>query len=164
MKPVTAWIKPLFTACLLAAQPVSASSDYLSRPDVRSFIDSMSEEHGIETSDLERILGNVRYQPAVVRLMGPAPSSAPSPARSYSRYREKFLTPALISAGSRFWSLHAEELARAEAEFGVPAEVILGVLGVETNFGAIRARSVQSTRWRRSPSTACAARNTSVMN
>jgi membrane-bound lytic murein transglycosylase B len=135
VKPVTAWIKPLFTACLLAAQPVSASSDYLARPDVRSFIDSVSEEHGIEPSDLERILSKVRYQPAVVRLMGPAPSSAPSPARSYSRYREKFLTPDLISAGSRFWSLHADDLARAEAEFGVPPEVILGVLGVETYFG-----------------------------
>jgi membrane-bound lytic murein transglycosylase B len=135
VKPVTACIKPLFTASLLAAQPVSASSDYLARPDVRSFIDSVSEEHGIEPSDLERILSKVRYQPAVVRLMGPAPSSAPSPARSYSRYREKFLTPDLISAGSRFWSLHADDLARAEAEFGVPPEVILGVLGVETYFG-----------------------------
>ncbi|HET9474101.1 MAG TPA: lytic murein transglycosylase, partial [Steroidobacteraceae bacterium] len=109
MKSVTAWMKLLFTACLLAAQPVSASADYLSRADVRSFIDSMSDEHGIESSDLERILGNVRYQPAVVRLMGPEPSSAPSPARSYSRYRAKFLTPELISAGSRFWSLHAED-------------------------------------------------------
>ena len=54
-------MKLLFAACLLAAQPVSASSDYLSRPDVRSFIDSMSEEHGIDSSDLERILGNIRY-------------------------------------------------------------------------------------------------------
>jgi len=135
VKPVTAWMKPLFIACLLAAQPVLARSDFLSRPDVRSFIDSMSEEHGIESSDLERILGNVRREPAVLRLMGPEPSSAPSPARSYSRYREKFLTPELISAGSSFWSLHAEYLARAQAEFGVPPEVILGILGVETYFG-----------------------------
>ena len=95
----------------------------------------MSEEHGIDSSELERILGDVRYTPAAVRLIGPVPSSAPSPARSYSRYREKFLTPDLISAGSRFWSLHAEDLARAEAEFGVPPEVILGILGVETRFG-----------------------------
>jgi membrane-bound lytic murein transglycosylase B len=41
----------------------------------------------------------------------------------------------LIAAGSRFWSLHADALARAEAEFGVPSEVILGILGVETAFG-----------------------------
>jgi membrane-bound lytic murein transglycosylase B len=124
----------LFAASLLAAQPV-ASSDYLSRPDVRLFIDLVSEEHGIEISDLERILGDVRYTPAAVRLIGPVPSSAPSPARSYSRYRTKFLTPELISAGSRFWSLHAKDLARAEAEFGVPSEVILGILGVETAYG-----------------------------
>ena len=134
MKRVTAWMKPLFIACLLAVQPVSAGSDFLSRPDVRSFIDSMSEEHGIESSDLKRILGHVRREPAVLRLMGPEPSP-PSPARSYSRYREKFLTPDLISAGSSFWSLHAEYLARAEAEFGVPPEVILGIMGVETYFG-----------------------------
>ncbi len=134
MKPVTAWMKSLFTACLLAAQPVLAS-EYLSRPDVRLFINSMSEEHGIDRSDLERIMANVRYTPAAVRLIGPEPSSAPSPARSYSRYRAKFLTPDLISTGSRFWALHAEDLARAEAEFGIPAEVIVGVLGVETAFG-----------------------------
>jgi membrane-bound lytic murein transglycosylase B len=125
----------LLAACLFAVQPVLAASDYLSRPDVRAFIDWMSEEHGMASADLERILGDIRYTPAAVRLVGPAPSSAPSPARSYARYRAKFLTPALISAGSRFWSLHAKDLARAEAEFGVPAEVILGVLGVETSYG-----------------------------
>jgi membrane-bound lytic murein transglycosylase B len=122
-------------AGLLAAPPALASSDYLARPDVRSFIESMSEEHGIELSYLERILGDARHTPVAVRLIGPAPSSAPSPARSYSRYRAKFLTPELIAAGSHFWSLHAEELARAEAEYGIPAEVILGILGVETSYG-----------------------------
>ena len=128
-------MRSLFAACLFVVQPALASPNYLSRPEVRSFIETMIEEHGIDSADLERILGAVRYTPAAVRLIGPAPSSAPSPARSYSRYREKFLTPDLISAGSRFWSLHAEDLARAEAEYGVPSEVILGILGVETSFG-----------------------------
>ena len=137
MKPLAAKILPSFlvAGCLLAAQPVMARADFLSRPDVRSFIDTVSEEYGIESTDLERILGEVRYSAAAVRLTAPVPTSAPSRARSYTRYREKFLTPELISAGSRFWSLHAKDLARAEAEFGVPAEVIVGVLGVETRFG-----------------------------
>jgi membrane-bound lytic murein transglycosylase B len=137
VKPLAAKMMSSFcvAACLLASQPVLASSDYLSRPEVRAFIDSMSEEHGIDSSDLEDILGKVRYTPEAVRLIGPEPSSAPSPARSYARYRARFLTPALISEGSRFWFLHAQDLARAEAEFGVPSEVILGVLGVETAFG-----------------------------
>ena len=136
VKPLAARLLSLFVAAwLLATQPALAGSDYLSRPDVREFIESMSQEHGIDSGELERVLGDIRYTPAAVRLIGPAPSSAPSPARSYSRYRAKFLTPALITAGSRFWDLHAENLARAEAEFGVPAEVILGILGVETSYG-----------------------------
>jgi membrane-bound lytic murein transglycosylase B len=125
-----------FAACLLAVQqPARASPDYLERPDVRSFIDTMAGEYGLEVTDVERVMRAVRVDPVVVRLIGPPPSSAPSPARNYSRYRAKFLTPDLISAGSQFWSRHAEQLARAEAEYGVPAEVILGVLGVETRYG-----------------------------
>jgi membrane-bound lytic murein transglycosylase B len=122
-------------ACLLPAGPALAESGFLARADVRSFIASMSDEHGLDTGHLERVLGDVRHTPAAVRLIGPPPSSAPSPARSYSRYRERFLTPELINTGAQFWSRHAEELQRAEAEFGVPAEVILGILGVETAFG-----------------------------
>jgi membrane-bound lytic murein transglycosylase B len=135
VKPLAAKLPFLLAACLLATQPARADSGFVSRPDVRTFIKSMSEEHGIDTSYLERILSDVRYTPVAVRLTGPAPSSAPSPARSYERYRAKFLTPALISAGSHFWSLHAEDLARAETEFGVPSEVIVGIIGVETAYG-----------------------------
>jgi len=137
VKPLAANIMPpfLLAACLLASQPVLAGSDFLARADVRSFIESMSEEQGIARAELERILGDVRYAPVAVRLINPLPSSAPSPARSYARYRAKFLTPELISAGASFWSVHAEDLERAEAEFGVPAKVIVGILGVETAFG-----------------------------
>jgi membrane-bound lytic murein transglycosylase B len=125
----------LLAACLLASQRALAGPDFLARADVRAFIESVSEEHGIASADLERILGDVRHTPAAVRLIGPVPSSAPSPARSYERYRSKFLTPELISAGSSFWTLHAKDLHRAESEYGVPSELIIGILGVETFFG-----------------------------
>jgi len=125
----------LLAAGLLASQPATAGPDYLERLDVRSFIDAMHEKYGIETSDLERIMAGVRYQPTVVRLTTPMPSSAPSPARSYANYRAKFLTPELISAGTQFWVAHAAYLDRAEQEYGVPPEVILGILGVETRYG-----------------------------
>jgi membrane-bound lytic murein transglycosylase B len=137
VKPLAAKLTSSFlvAACLLASQPVLAGADFLSRPDVRAFIEAVSKERGIARAYLERILGEVRSTPTAVRLINPEPSSAPSPARSYERYRAKFLTPELISAGSNFWSQHAEELARAETEYGVPSEVIVGILGVETFFG-----------------------------
>lgn len=122
-------------AGLLASPLAAASGEYLVRPEVRAFIDSMREEHGIEKPYLERVLGAARHQPVVVRLTNPVPSSAPSPARSYENYRAKFLTPELISAGTQFWTQHAEDLDRAERDYGVPPEVILGILGVETRYG-----------------------------
>lgn len=134
MKPVTTWMTSLLAACFVAAVPAHGS-DYVARADVRSFIESIVHEYGLDVSEVERVLRSVRVDPVVVRLIGPPPSSAPSPARSYSRYRAKFLTPDLIDAGSRFWTQHAADLARAEQEYGVPAEVILGILGVETRYG-----------------------------
>jgi membrane-bound lytic murein transglycosylase B len=126
----------LLAAGLLASHPVAAASpEYLERDDVREFIESMREEYGIETAYLERALRAVRYQPVVIRLTTPVPSSAPSPARSYANYRSKFLTPELIAAGTQFWNEHAEYLDRAEQEFGIPPELILGILGVETRYG-----------------------------
>jgi membrane-bound lytic murein transglycosylase B len=125
----------LVAASLLASHAVMASPRYLERSDVREFIDSMREEHGIEVSYLERAMRAVQYQPTVIRLTTPVPSSAPSPARSYANYRGKFLTPDLITAGTRFWNEHAEYLDRAEREYGVPPELILGILGVETRYG-----------------------------
>ena len=133
MKPVAAKIASFIALCLLGVS--ATASDYLARADVRAFIETMRDEHGIETRDLERVLAAVRYQPTVVRLLTPVPSSAPSPARSYENYRAKFLTPELITAGTEFWSRHADDIRRAEEEFGVPPEVILGILGVETRYG-----------------------------
>ncbi len=125
----------LVATIFVASRANAASPEYLARPDVREFIESMREEHGIETAYLERALRAVRYQPTVIRLTTPVPSSAPSPARSYANYRSKFLTPDLIAAGTKFWTDHAEHLDRAEQEYGVPPELILGIIGVETRYG-----------------------------
>ena len=125
-----------FVGLVLSAPSAMAGSEYLSRPEVRSFIETMQAEHALDVAELERILGSARHQPTVVRLIGPErPKTAPPPVRSYPRYRAKFLTPVRIAAGTRYWDMHEEYLRRAEAEFGVPAEVILGILGVETAFG-----------------------------
>jgi membrane-bound lytic murein transglycosylase B len=125
-----------FLGFALGAHSAGAANEYLSRPEVQSFMETMQTEHGLELAELERVLGEVRYQPTVVRLIGPErPKTSPPPVRSYPRYRAKFLTNLRITAGVRYWDTHEEYLRRAEAEFGVPAEVILGILGVETAFG-----------------------------
>jgi peptidoglycan lytic transglycosylase B len=122
-------------AALLLIPAAHASTEYLSRPDVRSFIEAMQDEQGLDRVEVERVLGDAQYQPSVVRLIGPDPLSSTRGTPSYPAYRSRFLTPARIGAGTRYWDLYDSFLRRAEQEFGVPPEVILGVIGVETAFG-----------------------------
>ena len=112
-----------------------ASTEYLSRPDVRSFIEALQAEHGLDPVELERVLGDAQYQPSVVRLIGPDPLPATQGIPSYPAYRSRFLTTSRIRAGTRYWEMYDAFLRRAEQEFGVPPEVILGIIGVETAFG-----------------------------
>ena len=60
-------------AALLMTPAAYASTEYLSRPDVRSFIEALQAEHGLDPVELERVLGDAQYQPSVVRLIGPDP-------------------------------------------------------------------------------------------
>ena len=123
-------------ASMVCVHSANASTGYLARPEVREFIEAMQAEHGLEAAELERVIGDARYQPVVSRLIGPErPKAATPPVRSYPKYRAKFLTKSRIAAGARFWDIHEADLRRAQAEFGVPPEVILGILGVETAFG-----------------------------
>jgi membrane-bound lytic murein transglycosylase B len=133
---------PATIACLAAAllllgpHPAAATTPYLERAEVRAFIRELSAGHGLEAAELERVLGAAQHQASVVRLIGPGRvATTPPPVRSYPRYRAKFLTRERIGSGLTYWQAHEADLRRAELEFGVPAEVILGILGVETAFG-----------------------------
>ena len=123
-------------ALLLSAHAAAdGSTEYLSRADVRSFIEAMQAEHGLELAELERVLGEAQYQPSVVRLIGPVQPQPGQPVRSYPAYRSRFLTTSRILNGAHYWEMYDGYLRRAEEEFGVPPEVILGIIGVETAFG-----------------------------
>jgi peptidoglycan lytic transglycosylase B len=122
-------------AALLVSAVAPASAEYLSRPDVRSFIETMQAEHGLDPVELERVIGDAQYQPSVVRLIGPDPLPSPQGIASYPAYRSRFLTTSRIRAGMRYWEMYDSFLRRAEQEFGVPPELILGIIGVETAFG-----------------------------
>jgi membrane-bound lytic murein transglycosylase B len=83
-------------------------------------------------------MAEARYLPRVVQLMSPSLPRAegvPSPKKNWQAYRSKFLTPVHIQAGVAFWQANKADLAKAEAQYGVPAHIIAGILGVETIYG-----------------------------
>ncbi len=99
---------------------------------VSEFIDEMSDQHGFDREYLRAQFSRAHYIDAVVKLSNPPPAGK---AKNWTAYRDRFIEPQRLQAGVAFWNRHDDALRRAEAEFGVPAEIIVGIIGVETFYG-----------------------------
>ncbi len=114
-----------------AAAPAAPAAPYTARPDVRAFVRDLVERHGFAERELVRLLAHARRQEAVLAAMQLRPAGV----RSWTDYRAAFVNTERIQAGLKFWARHRATLARARARFGVPEEVIVSILGVETFYG-----------------------------
>jgi membrane-bound lytic murein transglycosylase B len=99
---------------------------------VRDFEDEMVSRLGFDRAALDALVAKTRFVDSAVQLVKPAPPGKP---KNWQAYSERFIEPIRINAGVRFWNENAAELARAEALYGVPAEIIVGIIGVETIYG-----------------------------
>ena len=108
-----------------------AAATYAKRPDVQAFIREMVERHGFVERELVRLFSRVRPVEPILEAIA-APSEK---VRSWRDYRSLFLTERRVSGGIAFWKKHRRTLERAEREFGVPAEFIVAIIGVETLYG-----------------------------
>jgi membrane-bound lytic murein transglycosylase B len=118
--------------CIVASYAGAAEQRprYVDRADVRAFIAEMAQQ-GFEARDLDRWLGAAKFQPRVVELMTRPVVEPPK----WFEYGPQFLAQARVDAGLAFWQAHRTALHRAESETGVPAEVIVAIVGVETYYG-----------------------------
>lgn len=116
--------------------PSSIASDQPSHferwTEVNQFIDKMAAQYGFDRAQLKNDFAQVRYQEAAIKLIRPAPPGKP---KNWKAYRARFVENGRIEAGLAFWDQYAETLAQAENQYGVPAEIIVGLIGVETFFG-----------------------------
>ena len=110
------------------------ADDYPSRPEVREFIATMTERHGFDEASLDTVFSKVKRNDGVIRLMTPAP---PTFKRSWNVYRTRFIDDTRIAAGVAFWAEHAEAVRRAAQRSGVPEEILVSIIGVETVFGRV---------------------------
>ena len=113
-------------------QAVPQEIAYAGRPEAMRFADDMAGRRDLDVQWVRQAIGQARMSPTVVRLMQP-------PTKPFSKnwrvYRSRFIDPIRIAAGAKFWQDNQAALARAEQEYGVPAEIIVGVIGVETIYG-----------------------------
>jgi len=115
---------------LLAKAPTPLPT-YADREEAQRFIDEMVAKHGFSQRELETVFARAQFQPAILRAMTP---SAPGQ-RSWERYRSNAVNPDRIAAGLEFCARNTDALARAAGEFGVPEEIVVGIIGVETIYG-----------------------------
>ncbi|HRH87302.1 MAG TPA: lytic murein transglycosylase B [Rubrivivax sp.] len=111
-----------------------AAAVYATRQDVRDFAAEVAERRGLPADWVLAQLAQGRRQPTAQRLMMPPPAGT---AKNWAAYRDRFVEPQRIMAGARFWQDNADWLQRAEERFGVPAQIVVGIVGVETFYGRI---------------------------
>jgi membrane-bound lytic murein transglycosylase B len=128
-------ILPVLASLFIASAALSAppaQKPYGKRDDVQAFVRQMAERHGFVEKELNFLFSRARREPAILAAIEP-PKDAK--ARSWLTYRARFVTDLRIAEGVAFWRRHAAALERAAREHGVPEEIIVAIIGVETLYG-----------------------------
>ncbi|MGD9708467.1 MAG: lytic murein transglycosylase B [Halothiobacillaceae bacterium] len=121
---------PAVMTTLLASCATLASQGFAGRDDVRAFAREISERNGLDEGEVRAALAQARPQPSIIEAM-----TRPAEAKPWHQYRPIFLTEKRIADGVDFWREHADRLTQLERQYGVPAEILVAIVGVETGYG-----------------------------
>lgn len=125
-----------WTARLLALflifglQSTQANSTLIHQKSAQAFIQELVKKDHFDRRQVETILTNATFQPQIIASM-----ERPYEKKDWDIYRDVFLTQERLNGGLQFWKQNRQALLKAEREYGVPAEVIVAIVGVETLYG-----------------------------
>ena len=117
-----------------------SSGDFANNLAAQRFIDAMVSKHGFDRQQLHEILSQAKRLDYVLRLMdkqAPTTTGPSGPNGAWLRYRNQFITPDNVQNGVAFWNQNQDALDRAWRVYGVPPEIIVGIIGVETRWGRV---------------------------
>jgi membrane-bound lytic murein transglycosylase B len=134
----------LISACHALARPKKALPDavladdapdlvtYGQRDDVMRFGAELAERRGLDAAWVQDALQRARFVPLVTKFIMPPPAGT---AKNWATYRGRFIDPVRVRAGAAFWRTNEKWLRLAEELYGVPPEIVVGIVGVETIYG-----------------------------
>ena len=125
-------MRPILLLVLSLLCASAGATPYAQRADVLAFVDDMHNRHGFDVQVLQTLFRQTKPLTQVLNAIRPPKDPT---VRSWQTYRGRFVEPRRIAAGRRFMLSHEAELAAAEARFGIPAEIIAAIIGVETIYG-----------------------------
>lgn len=112
---------------LLTVQPALAEEPH---PGAEEFVTRMAAEHDLDPDHIRAVLADASYQQSIIDAI-----TRPAEARPWHQYRPIFLTETRIAGGAEFWRANQALLEDISERFGVPVEIIVAIVGVETNYG-----------------------------
>jgi membrane-bound lytic murein transglycosylase B len=132
-EPVVPVPPPVAAPVIPAATPVAAMPITGPTPEkLAAFVAETAKASGREPADIQAWLTQARYQQSVINAI-----TRPAESKPWKDYRPIFITPTRIAQGRAFFAEHRDELLKVQAETGVPAEIIIAIIGVETSYGRV---------------------------
>lgn len=105
---------------------------YGRRDDLMAFGAEVAARQGLDVDTVQATLAQARFVPSIVKAVMPTPAGV---AKNWAAYRARFIEPRRVAAGVAFWQAHEAWLTLAEQRYGVPADIVVGIIGVETLYG-----------------------------
>jgi membrane-bound lytic murein transglycosylase B len=131
MRNIIPRLVAMLALCAVQFSPPALAQNVLDEfPDSHTLIDEMVQEHGFDKQELTALFRQVEFQPQIIDTI-----SRPAESKPWHQYRPIFLNEKRIHGGVAFWDENATLLAAAEKEYGVPAQIIVAIIGVETYYG-----------------------------
>lgn len=131
--------KRLVSYVMLGALATAAMAEEIETftevPAVQNFIAQMVSEHGFDKNHLSQWFAAAQFHPGIIEAI-----SRPAESKPWYQYRPIFLTRDRMDGGLKFWDEHQDILEQAEAQYGVPPQVITAIIGVETRYGRHKGR------------------------
>lgn len=127
LKPLSALILIILVSNLSSKE----GEDYLDKLEVQEFIELMHKKHGFIKEDLLKLFATAKFQEKVIRIMNRQPEGI----MTWTKYKEMMVSEDRIFSGKTFIESYKKELLRAEDIYGVPAEIIASIIGIETRYG-----------------------------
>ncbi len=108
-------------------------SELEKKPDsLAPFLEKVSQDHSIPLKDLQLAFDDAKTIPSIKKLVMPPPVGFQ---KNWKVYRSRFVEPKRLAAGQQFWKKHRTFIDATANKTGVPAEVIVSIIGVETIYG-----------------------------
>jgi membrane-bound lytic murein transglycosylase B len=123
-------ILALLVSISMTASANAKANDFANNDSLQEFIQEMVKQHRFDKSELQRLFEEAKLQQSILDAI-----SRPAESKPWYEYRPIFITRDRTYGGVRFWHDNQQALKRAEAEFGVPPQIITAIIGVETRYG-----------------------------